>query len=410
MRESRLEPDSIRDRSGRLGLLLAMSGVFCFAAFSSVSIFLYEVGWGVALLGVILSIGSGRIGYRRTPLDLPLLLFAVVEVLSIAVAPDRTQALDALKGDWILLFLPVFAQAFRGSGAVRRAYVVLLAVSSCVALYAVWQVFAGRDILRGRSLEPIGGWFIAKGLFGHHLTYGGNVLITAALALGLAAGRGMGRHRISHGMTVLVQAGGVLASFARTAWGGFLAAVVATALAARGKSRRLVLALVAGSVAAVLLLPPVRDRLWAIGGFGSDPRIRLWRTSLLIWKDHPLLGGGLGSFSTLFPLYKVPGTYMSTVHPHNDILNILVNTGILGLAAFGFLWVRFFRFAAGARRALPSDDPRRALLLGGMLAVVAVLVGGLGQCFLTDEEVGTLFWFVAAATVAVAREVRDEKG
>ena len=61
-----------------------------------------------------------------------------------------------------------------------------------------------------------------------------------------------------------------------------------------------------------------------------------------------------------------------------------------------------------ARRSLGSRDPRRAFLIAGILVPVAFFVGGMGQCFLTDEEVGQLFWFVIAAFVAVAREVRDE--
>jgi hypothetical protein len=62
----------------------------------------------------------------------------------------------------------------------------------------------------------------------------------------------------------------------------------------------------------------------------------------------------------------------------------------------------------GSRSLLRSEDIRRPFLLAAILVPIAFFVGGLGQCFLTDEEVGQLFWFVTAAFVVVAREVRDE--
>ena len=44
------------------------------------------------------------------------------------------------------------------------------------------------------------------------------------------------------------------------------------------------------------------------------------------------------------------------------------------------------------------------IVLAGMLAVGGILVGGLGQCFLLDEEVAVLVWFVAAGTMVAAGE------
>jgi hypothetical protein len=44
-------------------------------------------------------------------------------------------------------------------------------------------------------------------------------------------------------------------------------------------------------------------------------------------------------------------------------------------------------------------------LLGGMLVAIAVLAGGMGQCFLLDEEVATPFWLVIAGTMVAAAQV-----
>jgi O-antigen ligase len=394
-------------RIGDLGATLATAGAFAFAAFAPVSIALFQVSAGLAFLGTALAITSGRWTYRPTPIDLPLLIFIAVDLLSAVFAVDRARAFRCIKGDWILVFLPIFAQAVRSSRDVRRAFGILLASSTLVAAYAIAQMFTGIDLLRHRGLEPVGGVFIAVGLFGHHLTYGGSVLITSSLAIALAAGAQSSREKLTGGLAAFVQIGGVVASFARTAWAGLLVAVASVAFSVRGWVRRAAIVAIVGGAAAAVAIPPIRVRLSDVLTFGDDPRVRLWRTALRIWAAHPILGAGPGSFKSQFPNFKVPGTYMATGHPHNDILNILVQSGIIGLAAFVYLWIRYFRDLAGARRRLADGDPRRVLLLAGIVVVATFFVGGLGQCFLTDEEVGCLFWFIAAMGLVVAREVRD---
>jgi O-antigen ligase len=205
-----------------------------------------------------------------------------------------------------------------------------------------------------------------------------------------------------------LQIGGLVGSFARTAWVGFMAATVTIVVVVRGLPRKLAGLWIAILVLAALLVPAIRWRLVDFLTFHDNPRVRLWHTALRIWQEHPVVGAGLGSYKTQFYIYKVPGEYGAHGHPHNDFLNMLVHSGIVGIAAFAFIFIRYFRMIGGARRTLGLQDPRRSLLVAAVLVPVAFFVGGVGQCFLTDEEVGQLFWFVVALFVAVAREVRDE--
>jgi O-antigen ligase len=394
-------------RIGDLGVAMATSGAFAFAAFAPISIAAFQMSAGIAFLGATLAIASGRWSYRRGPLDLPLLIFLAVDILSAVLAVDRARAFRCIRGDWIIAFLPIFTQALRTSRDVKRAFRILLVSSTLVAAYAILQMFGGRDILRDRGLEPIGPLYIATGLFGHHLTYGGSVLITASLAAAWLVGAGSSRDRIAGGVTGLLQIGGVIASFARTSWAGLFVAIAAIALSVRGWIRRAAIVAILAGVAGALAIHPIRMRLAGVLSFGDDPRVRLWHTAIRIWEAHPILGAGPGSFKSLFAKYKVPGTYMATGHPHNDFLNILVQSGILGLAAFAFIWIRYFRTISSARGRIADNDPRRPLLLAGIVVVAAFFVGAMGQCFITDEEVGCLFWFFVAGSLVVAREVTD---
>jgi len=70
-----------------------------------------------------------------------------------------------------------------------------------------------------------------------------------------------------------------------------------------------------------------------------DERLRLWRKSLAMIKEHPVLGVGLGHWKIWLPHYGVSGMRSETgfVHfqrPHNDFIWVLAESGPLGLLAY----------------------------------------------------------------------------
>lgn len=67
-------------------------------------------------------------------------------------------------------------------------------------------------------------------------------------------------------------------------------------------------------------------------------RLNLWRGAILIFKDNPINGIGLNNFSEIIgnnPYHKNP--MGSKAHAHNNYLQLLAETGIIGLMAFLFL-------------------------------------------------------------------------
>ena len=59
-------------------------------------------------------------------------------------------------------------------------------------------------------------------------------------------------------------------------------------------------------------------------------RLEMYKDCLSIAKDFPLFGVGLGNVSSAFPFYK---SYLSPgflMHAHNDHLQLLVESGIVG--------------------------------------------------------------------------------
>src|SRR5439155_138049 len=78
----------------------------------------------------------------------------------------------------------------------------------------------------------------------------------------------------------------------------------------------------------------------------------------------------------------------STSHLHNTPLQIVVERGVPGLAAWIAIWVAFFAASARTLSRIPAgDEDARALVLGSMAAIAAFLVAGLFEYNFGDTEV-----------------------
>jgi putative inorganic carbon (HCO3(-)) transporter len=160
-------------------------------------------------------------------------------------------------------------------------------------------------------------------------------------------------------------------------------------------------------IGAVVMLPGVRQRAESM----LDPRdptardrVLMWRSGLAIALDHPLLGVGPGQVKHVFPRYVAPGALRQTrSHLHNTPLQILVERGALGLAAWVWLYVAFFWQAGRRLRDLGAAhvDERR-LVSGAMGAVLAFLVGGLTEYSFGDSEVVLVTYALMAVPFAAA--------
>jgi O-antigen ligase len=139
------------------------------------------------------------------------------------------------------------------------------------------------------------------------------------------------------------------------------------------------------------LLPERLNPLRASSGF----RLDLWLSSLQMVKDHPLLGIGLDNFVYLYQqvyLREGGAAEPNLSHPHNWVLHVWLQLGLLGLAAF--LWL-LWRFLRHSYRGL-SDPSRRWVAAGSLGCMADTLVHGLidNSYFLVD--LAFIFWLTLA--------------
>ncbi|HET7875989.1 MAG TPA: O-antigen ligase family protein, partial [Methylomirabilota bacterium] len=123
-----------------------------------------------------------------------------------------------------------------------------------------------------------------------------------------------------------------------------------------------------------------------------------WRSGVHMWQEHPLLGVGPGGVKREYVHYALPEAFKKrTGHVHNTPLQILVERGLVGLAAWLWIWIAFYREGLGRLGRLGAERvSERAVVAGSLAAVTGFLVAGLSEYNFGDSEVVLVAWAVMA--------------
>ena len=108
------------------------------------------------------------------------------------------------------------------------------------------------------------------------------------------------------------------------------------------RARRYTIPLAAIGLVAAMMITPVRQKL-TLHDYSGEVRRTQWTETLAMLKDHPLFGAGLSGYPTVFAPYHHAEWVEVFQYPHNIILNIWSELGLLGLLAFLLLAVHVLR-------------------------------------------------------------------
>jgi O-antigen ligase len=317
---------------------------------------------------------------------------------------------------WLELLLVAVPVLVAGRpGVARAAALAVLAGGAAAALVATFQFLTGVDPIKDRHIASNVGFFIATGFTGHHLSYGGQAVLTLVMALAwlrqslLEDARHLLRPALVLPLLACLLLGlGLVWSFARSAQLGALVAAVYLVATMPRRWRLVGLGSLALVAVLALALPPVHQRVAeAFTDEKEVTRPNLWQSSLAGIKDRPLRGWGPGNFEAMMEQHEVPGFYEVKCHAHNDWLMFAVIGGLPGLAAAIWLWLATLRhLRRGLRRLAEPDLPagylRAAWVIRGAVACqIALAVAGVFQVYQTDDEPEMLLYFLIGCGLAL---------
>jgi putative inorganic carbon (HCO3(-)) transporter len=378
---------------------------------------------GMEIFSTVLIIGLSGIYFsqKRWPglpeFWKPLLAFVVVAVIGILLddAPIREKlySISRMRFFLIYAFLFFYLRDFKKDEGWLK---VLLVTTSVVGVYGFFQHFISFDLLRpvGKKVllfaiqdEKIGP--LVVGTFNHHLTFSNVYSFYACLftSVGLFFLPRKWWFLVMGAWTYLL----CFWTESRAAW---VAIPVTLFLITAVRSRKaFFLAVGIAALGAFLFFKTdvgfqqrldrtfvKKDGLYHLGA-----RARLWSAQIEMFKEHPWFGIGFNNnerkakeyVDRLFPADIANNFYG---HAHSAFLQVLASMGILGVLAYGWIWVSIFKSCFESLRAYGRTKLEYWICLGALAGFVGFQIQGVTQWNFGDAEVlhnVIFFWAIIAA-------------
>jgi O-antigen ligase len=325
----------------------------------------------VTFLALILDNSGARMAVPKTlrQTGLVWLAFAAVAACTLANSPNPINGARILLDSLVLPFLLGWCVIARFD--VRRWLPTIhtgVCVSSIIsAAVAAAEIATGQDLLPlGTAATAYGGLVRPNGPFetDDNLALIGTISIFLLLFVRWAMGPTLSRsRRILHFIGLTAAIGMAVMPLFRSVLITLLVVLIIDTFWEKGTSGRAWrLGLIGGSIGLVVLLaafaPDVfEDRSSAGNVYG---RIAQFQQSLQVFKEHPLVGVGLSNFHDYvageiryFATYNgVP----SLDWPHDNLAQILTETGILGFVPYVLTQIFLFK-SLGQLRGLSRSGP-----------------------------------------------------
>jgi len=110
-----------------------------------------------------------------------------------------------------------------------------------------------------------------------------------------------------------------------------------------------------------------------------------------------LTGCGFRCVDLVNSQYPDPTDYVGRFRRmHNNLIQVAVDTGILGVTAWLGIWFCFFQFLYQKAIVLEKKDAERWVTLGSAAAVLAFLAAGFFETNFYDSEIAMVLYFIMA--------------
>ena len=385
----------------------------------------------ITLLWGIHAVINKRLSIELNPLVWPLVALlgiAFVQLIPLLSGARRTITYDsfatwdaAVKVFVCILFFLLFSTFVNTPERRRQAVTTIIVLCVIVALIGIGQTY-------GKLIWPRA----AFGPFINRNHFAGFLEMAAGLIGARIVSRTLQRERmvlyicylivVCSGLILSASRGGYLALAAVILFLGLVSLTARNdksgqSKAGRGLQLRLVGALILLVVMSfgAMFLTSSDELLQRFGQVEADmqradladarySRRELWQTTLQMVKDHPILGVGLGAYQFAYPRYDQSSGIYRTEQSHNDYLQILADTGVLGgLVLLAFVVLLFARsFVAMQTR----DLVQRAISLGALAGCFGIAVHSFVDFNL--QVTNNAQMFLALAVLATTKSVGEE--
>jgi putative inorganic carbon (HCO3(-)) transporter len=343
---------------------------------------------------------------RLPPIKLPLALFLLGTVVSLALSDDPWAGLPQIRKFYVFLELLVVFSLLRELAMVRLLFLSWAGIGALTAVRGCIQ-FVGKVQEAHRLGRNFYEFYVGERITGftsHWNTYSAEEMFSLIMVIAFLFFGPIGKRRWIWTSCAALLALAVVLGETRGIW---IAAIVAGIYLVWFWRRWMVL-LAPVVLAVVFLVAPhaVRQRFTSIfhpKDIDSNQfRVVTWRTGMQMIQRHPWFGLGPEEVKARFNDY-VPADIPRPLpsgwygHLHNIYLHYAAERGIPTMLVLLWLLLRIlWDFHQGLNALPPGRGSRRFLLHGAIAAVLATMTEGFVELNLGDSEVLTMFLVVVA--------------
>ena len=381
-----------------------------FASTSLFSISITQISFAIGSLAWLLKTHLTRTWseLKGTRVGITMLAFCLAYVISLTTAVDLESGIHFLKK--LLQVVIFFWVANTVQDEKQRNILVSLIIF--VAIVSAWNGILWNYVLLAQDSR---GYYL--GMYGERpvgtmsipSTFAGLLMITGLIALGKLLFNESKNYWIL-GAVVIIGFCLILVS-ARQAWLGFLAGSIF--LIYFWKKKFLLIIPIVLVFIFVLSPQKYKTRIESMTDIKTDKTLRerqvVWEGGWEIFKDHPITGCGYKCVDKIHSRYPDPtGAIGINRGMHSNIMQLLVDTGIVGFVAWLSIWVTYFieifkRWQVFTRDETQSD--KKGVLSGASATVLGFLVGGLFESNFYDSEIVMLLYFIMGLSLAKVKNV-----
>lgn len=323
----------------------------------------------IFVLGVV-ALWAVQGGWRKLPVlrpyAAPIGMLLVASVIAVAVAPDTLAALGVWRAyiaEPLLVFAVLVTTFTRDDWC--KAGMALAASGVAIALLGIAQKFSGLGIPSPWDIErrvtSIYDFPNAVGLF----------LAPIVAMLVVWGVHHFWSDRTVSGVMALLMGSAIVLAKTEAALAAIPAALVITLWLTTARLRTKIIATTAVAAVGIVAfagLPAVREKI-LLNDVSGQARIAMWREATTMLADHPLTGAGLSGFPTALIPYHDPTFFEIFQYPHNVILNIWSELGLLGVVTLVVIAAIVCRHTWQHR-----NDP---MILAAFAALLTMVIHGL---------------------------------
>ncbi len=303
--------------------------------------------------------------------------------------------------EYSLLFVIAATSLDRKPIARRSFYTVIVAVT-ITCLNGIYQYFAGVDLLRHRTLTPHDYLRRISSSFVHPNDLGSYILIASVILIAfILLWRVHLKKRLLLLIPFVISMAALYLTKSRGAWMAFIAAVLTLGALINKKTIAAFLAILL--VVFIMLPYSVQEHIFSLADAKSGTtweRLMLWKGTINMIREHPLLGFGVNTYSRNFPKFKPP-EYPDVRYTHNSYLHMAAEIGIPGILLYLIFLVSVLMFSlVGIYRM--ADDDRKVLAIGLFAGLVGFTFNCVVDTHLYSVNLAVLFHLLLGFCFAIS--------